>query len=304
MKNTNTYRGRFAPTPSGPLHFGSLIAALGSYLDARAVGGEWLLRIEDIDTPRVMRGAIEQILRQLEGFGLDWDGPVLYQSQCFGFYEAALAELKHKGWLYPCNCTRTQINALARQGLEGPVYPGTCRQQLNNPADSFAWRLRTPSEAITCHDRLGGDTAFQLDRDMGDFVLKRADGIYAYQLAVVVDDARQGINQIVRGADLWLSTPRQRWLQECLGLPIPQYLHLPLVLNSEGEKLSKQTLAPALDPHAAASLLVEALQFLGQRPPADLAQETVPVILDWAIQHWQVNLIPRQSSQMPKTPLG
>lgn len=304
MKNTSIYRGRFAPTPSGPLHFGSLIAALGSYLDARSAGGEWLLRIEDIDTPRVMRGAVEQILRQLEGFGLVWDGPVLYQSQCFEFYEAALAELKDKGWLYPCNCTRTQINALARQGVEGPVYPGTCRQQLNNPADSFAWRLRTPSEAITCHDRLGGDTAFQLDQDMGDFVLKRADGIYAYQLAVVVDDARQGINQIVRGADLWLSTPRQRWLQECLDLPITQYLHLPLVLNTEGEKLSKQTLAPALDPHSAASLLVDALQFLGQKPPADLAQETVPVILDWAIQHWQINLIPRQSSQMAKTPLG
>lgn len=301
--NLTPYRGRFAPTPSGPLHFGSLIAALGSYLDARAAGGEWLVRIEDIDTPRVARGAVTQILQQLEGFGLLWDGPVLYQSSRFDAYEQALQQLKEAGWVYPCNCTRTQINALARIGLEGPVYPGTCRHGLRNPQDSVAWRLQTPVDPVDCYDRLQGETRFNLAQDFGDFVLKRADGIYAYQLAVVVDDAAQGINNIVRGADLWLSTPRQQWLQQCLSLPTPQYLHLPLVLNQDGEKLSKQTLAPAINPQAASQLLWQALVFLGQQPPAEISTAAISDILGWGIQHWSVDLIPKLGGEIGKSPL-
>lgn len=298
------YCGRFAPTPSGPLHLGSLVAALGSWLDARAAGGRWLLRIEDVDTPRVVRGSIDTIQRQLAGFGLCWDGEVLLQSRRFAAYAAALEQLHAAGWIYRCNCTRARIQASARQGPEGPVYPGHCRHGLSSTLDSSAWRMRTTSEPIVCHDRLLPPRQFDLQDELGDFVLQRADGIYAYQLAVVVDDAWQGVNQVVRGADLYLSTPRQAWLQQCLGLPSPTYMHLPLVLNAAGEKLSKQTLAPAILPQQAAPLLVLALQFLGQQPPEGLAELTVDDILLWAVRHWQTARIPCQGGQIQQTELG
>lgn len=221
--------GRFAPTPSGPLHFGSLVAAVASYLDARSRGGRWLVRMEDIDTPRVVPGAADDILETLERFGFEWDGPVLYQSTRIDAYREALEQLKRAGAVYPCSCSRTT------------TAPCTC---TSGPR----WRVRFPGD---------------------DFTVLRADGIFAYQLAVVVDDAYQGITDVVRGADLLDSTPRQIHLQKLLGFPTPRYVHVPVVTNEKGEKLSKQTLAPALDVNAAPELLKAALRFLGQNVPAD-----------------------------------
>ena len=298
------YRGRFAPTPSGPLHLGSLVAALGSWLDARAVGGEWLLRIEDVDTPRVVRGAISIIQQQLDGCGLHWDGEVVLQSQRSAAYEAALQQLREQHLIYRCNCTRARLHAHARPGLEGPVYPGHCRAGPASVLDSCAWRLLTNSHPITCYDRCLPARQFDLAAELGDFVLQRADGVYAYQLAVVVDDAWQGISHVVRGADLYLSTPRQMWLQRCLGLPTPSYLHLPLVLNDSGEKLSKQTLAPAINAADASRLLWLALQFLGQQAPDELLHAPAAELLQWGVAHWQPQAVPQAGGQIDACRLG
>ena len=251
------YVGRFAPSPTGPLHAGSLVAALASWLDARAHGGRWLLRIEDVDTPRCVPGADQVILRQLTALGLVPDEPPVYQSQRGHLYQAALDSLVARDLAYPCACTRADIaQANASLGLVKPrhgelVYPGTCRPEnggLRGRAPR-AWRLRVPQGAAArwdWQDRRQGAQAQALDTTVGDFVVRRADGLWAYQLAVVVDDADQGITHIVRGEDLADNTPRQQWLQQCLGLPTPAYLHTPLVLDPHGEKLSKQHGATAL----------------------------------------------------------
>ncbi|MDX9952048.1 MAG: tRNA glutamyl-Q(34) synthetase GluQRS, partial [Methylophilaceae bacterium] len=241
------YRGRFAPSPTGPLHFGSLVAALASYLEARQQQGEWLLRMEDLDTPRNMPGAADAILRSLEAFGFEWDGPVVYQSERHDLYAAALARLQEDGLVYPCGCTRKEIADSAIHGIEGAIYPGTCRSGLPPGKTARAWRIRAENRTIGFDDAIQGHVAQNLARDIGDFVLKRADGFYAYQLAVVVDDADQGITHVVRGADLLDSTPRQIYLQQVLGLPAMHYAHIPVVLNAQGEKLSKQTQAAAVD---------------------------------------------------------
>jgi len=246
---TSTYRGRFAPSPSGPLHFGSLVAALGSYLDAKAHGGEWLVRIEDIDTPRNVPGAADDILRTLERFGLEWDGPVLYQSFRIDAYEAALEELRRCNLVFPCGCSRKDV---------GDRYPGTCRLGLTGRLGTPSWRFRVHGETVHFIDRRLGPQSQNVEDYVGDFVLKRADGLFAYQLAVVVDDAFQGITDVVRGEDLLDSTARQILLQSALSLPQPQYLHLPIVLNDTGQKLSKQTGATALDPNRVKELLAEA----------------------------------------------
>ncbi|WP_374324882.1 tRNA glutamyl-Q(34) synthetase GluQRS [Azonexus sp.] len=289
------YRGRFAPSPTGPLHFGSLIAALASCLEARCRGGEWLLRIEDVDTPRNVPGAAEAILRTLEAFGFAWDGPLRYQSHRAAAYEAALDVLRGQGLLYPCSCSRSEIAAAAsRTAVDGgAVYPGTCRAGLRPGAEARAWRLRVDDAVVAFEDRLQGRIAQHLADEVGDFVLRRADGIHAYQLAVVVDDASQGITDIVRGADLLASTPRQLWLQRCLGYPRPAYAHLPVATNAAGEKWSKQTLAPALAAGKAASELVRALHFLGQAAPAELAAATVAEVWAWALANWSFAAIPR-----------
>lgn len=254
------YRGRFAPTPSGSLHLGSLVAALGSCLDARAHDGAWLVRMEDVDPPRVVRGAADAILRALEAYGFEWDGPVLYQSRRGEAYHAALERLARDGRVYGCTCSRKLIQEQGTRGVDGPVYAGTCRARP--AAAGTAQRLRVPAARLVFDDALLGRVACDLARECGDFVLKRADGVYTYQLAVVVDDAEQGITQVVRGADLLTSTPRQRVLQDALGLPAPAYLHLPVVLDAHGDKLSKQTLAAPIDAahplpalHAAAAFL-------------------------------------------------
>ncbi len=289
------YRGRFAPSPTGPLHFGSLIAALASCLEARCRGGEWLLRIEDVDTPRNVPGAADAILRTLEAFGFVWDGPLLYQSRRVAAYEAALDVLRGQGLLYPCACSRSEIAAAAvRTAVDGgAVYPGTCRNGLRPGAEARAWRLRVDDAVMVFEDRLQGRIAQHLADEVGDFVLRRADGIHAYQLAVVVDDASQGITDIVRGADLLASTPRQLWLQQCLGYPLPGYAHLPVATNPAGEKWSKQTLAPALAAGKAAAELVRALRFLGQPAPAELAAVPVAEVWDWALANWSFATIPR-----------
>lgn len=284
------YTGRFAPSPTGPLHFGSLAAALASWLDARAAGGAWLLRIEDLDEPRAQPGAADTILRQLEGLGLTWDGPVTYQSARGEYYRAALETLERLGATYPCGCTRGEIadSALAIDGAR--VYPGTCRAGLAPERRARTTRVRTEREPIEFVDRVQGRIAQSVEREVGDFVLCRADGVIAYQLAVVVDDAGQGVSDVVRGADLLDSTARQIWLQRLLGSPTPRYLHLPAAVGASGEKLSKQTGAPAVDARQPLRELARALAYLGQPIPetADARE-----LLQHAIERWDASLIPR-----------
>lgn len=278
--------GRFAPSPSGNLHFGSLIAAVGSYCDSKAQGGRWLLRIEDIDPPRTVAGASDAILRTLEAHGLTWDGPVLWQSRHSDAYEAALAQLRANDQLYACQCSRTD---LLRAGVVDCLGP--CRRAGFNHG---AWRLRLSgtdrARPLHYHDRLRGDLQEDLGLSCGDFVLKRRDGLYAYQLAVVVDDAASAVTDVVRGADLLDNTARQCVLQAHLGLPRPHYLHLPLALAANGQKLSKQNHAAEVDPTKACANLIAALTFLGQ--PLPKAAATTDELLTWAVRHWQSGLIP------------
>ncbi len=281
----HTYRGRFAPSPTGPLHFGSLVAAVGSYLDAKHHGGVWLVRMEDLDTPRCISGAADHILNTLAAFGLNSDEPVMYQSQRTAAYQTAFEQLKAAGYVYPCACTRREIADSALHGIDGPVYPGTCRNGITEGREARAWRVRTNNTPVEFDDALQGPISQRLESEIGDFVIRRADGLFAYQLAVVVDDAAQKITQVVRGADLLNSTPRQIHLQRLLGLPTPSYMHLPVAVNGLGEKLSKQTLAPAVEANAAT--LFEALQFLRQQPPAALRSASIEQLLTWAIENWQ-----------------
>lgn len=287
------YTGRFAPTPSGPLHFGSLIAALASFLDARAHDGRWLVRIEDLDPPRCMPGAADTILRQLEAHGLEWDGEVVHQSSRTEAYRETLEALRRLGLTYPCTCSRTEIRAQAsRMGREGPIYPGTCRMRPPIPARQHAVRLDTRGAVIDFTDRLYGPIRQDIGNELGDFVIWRVEDIASYHLAVVVDDAWQGVTDVVRGADLLDSTPRQIWLQHLLGLPTPRYLHLPLALAPNGQKLSKQNLAPALALETSARELVRALHFLGQAPEPGLAEARPEEIVAWAIPRWRPEAIP------------
>lgn len=284
-----TYRGRFAPSPTGLLHAGSLCTAVGSYLEARARGGEWLLRMEDLDPPREMAGAADHILRTLDAFGFEWDGEVAYQSRRHALYRHALERLIASGHAYPCNCTRKDIAALARRGLDGYVYPGLCRQRSPEQGGR-AWRLRLADGETSLQDRLQGVYSQNLARDIGDFVLLRADGLWAYQLAVVVDDAEQGVSDVVRGADLLVSTPRQIAVQQALGVPTPAYCHLPVLVNAAGEKLSKQTLAPAISAAAAAAELRLALSRLGHAPPPDCG--SLAELWAWARASWSLDRVP------------
>ena len=291
------YRGRFAPSPTGPLHFGSLVAAVGSYLEAKSHNGTWLVRMEDIDPPREMPGAADAILKALEAYGFEWDEPVLYQSQRSEYYEAALAKLRQDGQLYACACTRKEIADSAPQGIDGPVYPGTCRGGLVGGKTPRAWRVRVNESEIVFEDAIQGTIRQILAEDIGDFVLKRADGYYAYQLAVVIDDAAQRISHVVRGADLLDSTPRQIHLQHLLGFPIPGYAHLPVAVNAAGEKLSKQTFAMPLDIEHPVPALHQALRFLGQDAPAELAAGSLPELWQWATAHWCLANIPSRRHQ-------
>jgi len=287
------YRGRFAPSPTGPLHFGSLVAAVGSFLEARTRGGDWLVRMDDLDPPRVAPGAADDILRTLEACGMGWDGRVVYQSARSGAYHSALHRLRERGLVYPCACSRREIADSALAGVEGPVYPGTCRGGLPPGKRARALRVDTRGAAIAFDDALQGRVAHELEKAFGDFVLLRADDVYAYQLAVVVDDAEQGITDIVRGADLLGSTPRQVYLQQLLGLPQPRYAHLPVAVNAAGEKLSKQTHAAPIDPGNPLPALLATLSFLGQQPPRELSRSTAGEFWAWAMGNWRLDRVPR-----------
>jgi glutamyl-Q tRNA(Asp) synthetase len=289
------YRGRFAPSPTGPLHFGSLVAALASYCDARAAGGRWLLRIEDVDLPRSRPGAEAAILATLEGYGFAWDGDVVRQSERGDCYAAAFERLRAGADVYPCACTRRELEA-ATIGVGGErVYPGTCRDGI--PADrrqrrQRAWRVRARDVRIEFRDRLQGLQAQDLAREVGDFVVRRADGLFAYQLAVVVDDALQQVTHVVRGADLLASTARQIFLQRRLGYPQPSYLHVPVAVNAAGAKLSKQTGAAPL-PDDPLRALVAAWRFLGQREPVgSAAPVTTADFWAWAFTSWDPARLP------------
>jgi len=292
----SAYRGRFAPSPSGALHIGSLLTAVASFLDARSRGGEWLLRMEDLDPPREVAGAADGILRTLERFGLYWDGEVLYQSRRGEAYRHTLEELRKAGLVYPCACTRREIRAGATDGDAEPVYPGTCRSGLPPGRKARALRLRVEDISIGFSDRLQGRIDERLATQVGDFILRRADGLFAYQLAVVVDDAMQGVSDIVRGADLLDSTARQIFLQRALGLHTPRYLHLPVVVNGRGEKLSKQTGARAVDPEPPRPLLNGVLELLGQDVPAELADASLEEFWRWAADNWKPERIPASRS--------
>jgi len=289
-----TYRGRFAPSPTGPLHFGSLVAAVASWLDARAAGGAWLVRIEDVDATRTVPGAADEILRTLDAYGLHWDGEVQWQGPRTARYDEALERLRARGLVYRCRCSRREIADSARRGTEGAVYPGTCRAAGLGRDVQGADRMVTTHEPIAFTDRVQGEIAQDVARDIGDFVLKRRDGLHAYQLAVVVDDADQGITDVVRGADLLWSTPRQIRLQRELGFATPRYLHVPVATNERGEKLSKQTLAPAILAADAAALR-SALRFLGQMPE-EYGPAPREKILQAALAHWRPQLIPREAA--------
>ena len=280
----NSYVGRFAPSPTGALHAGSLVAALASWLDARADDGRWLVRIEDVDGPRCVPGADEEILSQLARCGLLPDEPPVWQSQRGALYEQALKQLIDAGHAYGCACTRKQIaDAAGPQPRHGElIYPGTCRTGTQG-RPVRAWRMRTDNALLEWTDRRLGPQSQQLESAVGDFVLKRADGLWAYQLAVVVDDAAQGITDVVRGEDLADNTPRQILLQRALGLPTPRYLHTPLVLGANGEKLSKQNGAAALDLSDPAAALREAARHLGLQ----LHSTPLPELLSEAIAAWR-----------------
>ena len=290
---TPVHRGRFAPSPTGPLHFGSLVAAAGSFLEARKRGGEWHLRIEDVDAPRCSQAAADEILRTLEACGFTWDGDVVWQSRRGDAYAAALERLKAEGRVFACTCTRRELadSAIAPDGAT--IYPGTCRQGLAAGRPERAWRLRVGDAHVSFDDAIQGHIDSDLAGEAGDFILLRADGLFAYQLAVVVDDAESAITHVVRGADLLASTARQIFLQQCLGLPTPGYAHLPVAVNTEGEKLSKQTRATPVDGVRPGPALFAALEFLGQRPPAELSCAVPAELWAWAMRHWRLDRVSR-----------
>ena len=307
------YIGRFAPSPTGPLHFGSLIAAVASYCDAKSKHGQWLLRMEDLDKPREMAGAADAILRSLEAFGFEWDAPILYQSQRSEIYEDYLQRLKRNGFIYACTCSRKEIaDSSIANGVEGAIYPKTCvhnKHTSQNHAstsrmNACSWRINVDdAQKVAFVDAIQGAVSQNLQTDVGDFVLKRKDGFFAYQLAVVVDDALQNITHIVRGADLLDSTPRQIYLQYLLNFQTPEYAHVPVAANSAGEKLSKQTLAKPIDTrlannYNASQLIFEVLSFLGQTPPAEIKNASLDACWHWAISNWSLAKVPKRTQIM------
>lgn len=272
-----------------------MVAAVGSYLDAKSRGGDWLLRIDDLDPPRVMPGATDAILRCLENFGLNWDDAVVYQSARNEAYRDALERLRTQNLIYPCGCSRTDIEQAAMAaGIEGPVYPGTCRNGLPPGRELRSLRVLTNNTAVEFEDQLQGPVRQQLAAEIGDFVLWRTDGVFSYHLACAVDDAAAGVTHVVRGADLIASTPRQIHLQRLLGLPAPEYLHLPIAVDAQGEKLSKQTLAAPVDSGNPSATLAQVLQFLGHPPPRELAHAGLDALWSWAVGNWRREQLPRR----------
>jgi glutamyl-Q tRNA(Asp) synthetase len=290
------YVGRFAPSPTGPLHLGSVVAALGSYLDAHHEGGRWLLRIEDLDTARVRPGCDAEIQRTLENLGLHWDGAVEYQSRRRALYAEAIEALDRHALLYACHCSRRDLADSEERG-----YPGTCRDRPRVPGPA-ALRFRTDEcETIEFTDRFQGPSSFDMAA-LGDVIIRRRDDVIAYQLAVVVDDADQGVTDVVRGADLLPSTPWQILLQRALNLATPRYGHLPLVVEPDGAKLAKSRRSAPVDPRRATRELIEALKLLRHAPPTDLWGERPEAVLAWAVNHWNTSNLERV--QKATAPLG
>ena len=291
--------GRFAPTPSGPLHFGSLVTALASYCQAKSQQGQWLIRIEDVDTPRVVEGSTDQILKDLETFGFEWDGEVIFQSDQFERYAAAVEQLLEQGNAFACECSRRTLRlANAKTGPLGMIYPGICRDKSLSQS-SHSIRVNTQSAGILGYnDLLFGDVAIDIPRQAGDFVIRRADNIFAYHLAVVLDDELQNVNQVVRGADLLEATCLHLYLQHLFDIEPAEYLHIPLVRNNKGDKLSKQTGATGLDTSQAASLLVESLRILGQPVETGLQQVSASEIVHNAVKSWDYRNIPQPQGEL------
>ncbi|HDY98536.1 MAG TPA: tRNA glutamyl-Q(34) synthetase GluQRS [Pseudomonas sabulinigri] len=292
MHSATPYIGRFAPTPSGYLHFGSLLAALASYLDARHQQGRWLIRVEDLDQPRSIPGASEHIIETLACYGMYSDGEIIFQQDRLTTYQAQIDQWLTTGQAYYCDCSRRQLAEF------NGIYPGTCRHRQLPAAADHAVRLIAPKQPLTALDRLQPPLTQDLATATGDFIIRRRDGIYAYQLAVVLDDIAQGVTDVVRGADLLDSTPRQQWIYQLLGQPLPRYLHIPLLLRADGEKLSKRLGSTPLDPAQAPTELFRALQALTQQPPLALRNANIAEQLEWAIAHWRPQqLSPTQNLQ-------
>ncbi len=299
---------RFAPSPTGPLHMGSLVTATGSYVMAKRAGGRWLLRIEDLDTPRVIPGMTDDILKTLELLGFHWDGEVIYQSRRNRAYQDAINKLRAKGLAYPCGCSRAEIAQIASAphgNNEGLIYPGTCCDGLTAGKMARAYRVRVDDSLIEFDDGIMGRCTQKLTTSCGDFVVQRADGPFAYHLAAVVDDAESGVNQVVRGSDLLSSTPRQIYLQKLLGYQTPSYFHLPLVTNADGTKLSKRENAISLAcgrelTQYGGLLLFSSLRFLGQSPPSFLKNAPCHEILAWAVSSFEPALIPTEDAPLRK----
>lgn len=291
-----SYCGRFAPSPTGPLHFGSLVAALGSCLEARSRGGSWKLRLEDVDGPRCQLEAADAIQHALATFGFEWDGEVMVQSRRIAAYQSAFDRLRAFDRVFACACTRREMaDSSLPVAVDGArIYGGICRNGLPPDKVARAWRLRVDEGELIFLDAVQGPISQDLAREVGDFILLRADGQFAYQLAVVVDDADQGVTHVVRGADLLGSTARQILLQRLLGLPTPSYVHLPVAVNAAGEKLSKQTLAAPLDLQRPLPSLLAALRFLGQAPPGELSGASIEEAWRWAGANWDLARVPRQ----------
>jgi glutamyl-Q tRNA(Asp) synthetase len=291
--------GRFAPSPTGALHIGSLVAAVGSFLMARRTGGRWLLRIDDLDTQRQVPGMADDIMRTLESCGLYWDGDVSYQSRHLRAYQQAFAALQNINLVYPCGCTRKDIAMSAsapHADDDGIPYPGTCREGMRVGSVVRSWRIRVADDEISFSDVRKGTVCHKLAATTGDFVLRRGDGEFAYQLAVVVDDYLTGVNQVVRGDDLLTSTPRQIYLQGLLGFPRPEYCHLPLVTAPDGSKLSKRdhliSCRPDRAPVRMQMLLLDVLRFLGMVPPSALAECVCETILEWGVANFDPLMLP------------
>jgi len=285
------YKGRFAPSPTGSVHYGTLIAAVGSYLQARTNHGQWFLRIDDIDLTRKIEGADTAIIKTLESFGFEWDGEIIYQSSQTAYYQQALEQLISQSLVFPCLCSRKQ---LAESHSE--IYPGTCRNRQLPEKKQHALRIRAKNIDISFDDAVMGTQRQNIEKQCGDFIIKRRDSLFAYQLAIVVDDAMQNITEIVRGADLLFSTPRQIYLQQLLHYPTPSYCHLPLAVDAAGNKISKSAGATRINIDNREKLLFSVLDFLGQQPPDELAICALNDIWSWALEHWQLRLIPAVKS--------
>ncbi|MGZ8135788.1 MAG: tRNA glutamyl-Q(34) synthetase GluQRS [Methylococcaceae bacterium] len=287
MPGKELYIGRFAPSPTGSLHLGSLYTALAGFLQARSRQGKWLLRIDDLDTPRNVAGSVGNILKTLDVFGLYWDDSVVYQSRNADVYHDMLDVLAKNAQIYRCICSRKSLAAISSTD----IYPGLCRDKQIPPDNPHSLRIKTDNRSISFHDELQGLISHKLAEQHGDFILKRKDRIIAYQYAVVIDDDRQQINHVVRGVDLLDSTPKQIYLQQILGLATPRYMHLPIIVDEQGYKLSKQTCATAVGLKAPNKTIFQLLHLLKQNPPSELQNAASSELLDWAIDHWQPNVL-------------